>query len=75
MFEERINETNTFWQNVLNSWLEVIIGLKLSKIIKKHFLNMLVWYNSEITVNNNYVFIKLRYQKCIRVIGDFLDEN
>ena len=29
----------------------------------------------DITVNNHYVFIKLWYQKGIRVIGDFLDEN
>ena len=50
---------------------------KLSRNIKKQFLNIPVWYNSDITVNNHYryVFIKLWYQKGIRVIGDFQDEN
>ena len=50
---------------------------KLSRNIKKQFLNIPVWYNSDITVNNHYVFIELWYQKGItlRVIGDFLDEN
>ena len=47
-------------------------GLKLSRNIKKQFLNI---PDSDITVNNHYVFIKLWYQKGIRVIGDFRDEN
>ena len=40
-------ENNTFWQNVLNSWLGVMKGLKLIRNMK-----IPVWYNSDITVNN-----------------------
>ena len=50
-------------------------GLKLSRNIKKQFLNIGVWYNSDITVNNHYVFTEVWYQKGIRVFGYFLDKN
>ena len=55
-----LHKNITFWQNVLNSWLEVMKGLKLSRFIKKQFLNIPVWYNSNITVNSHYIMVSER---------------
>ena len=60
-----LQKNNTFWQNVLNSWLEVMKGLKLSRNIKKQFLNIPVWYNSDITVNNHYILLDYGIRKVL----------
>ena len=55
----------TFSQNVLNSRLEVTKVLKLFKNIKKLFLNIHVWYNSEITVKNHFVLLNYGITKVL----------
>ena len=68
-------ENNAFWKDVLSSWLNYIKTINNHPDIKDNFLNIPVWYNSNIKVANKTVFIKSWYEKGIKVLQDFFDED
>ena len=68
-------ENNGFWKDVFNSWLKYIKTINRHPNIKYNFLNIPVWYNSNIRVANKTVFIKCWYEKGIKVLQNFFDED
>ena len=74
------NCKNEFWKDVLNEWQKVIKS-KTTTLSSENSRNNIdntlvpVWYNSYIKINNKSVFFKDWYEKGIKYIDDFLDED
>jgi exonuclease III len=68
--------TNDFWKNVLESWLYVIS--KLMDTVHANNSKILcipIWYNTRIKVDKKSLFVKVWYEKGVKIIDDFLDEK
>ena len=71
-----IKQNNIFWQDVLQSWLQVENILnKNHDYIKKFISSVPLWYNSLIIPEDHIFFIKTWYQNGIKLISDFLNDN
>ena len=69
---EAISDYNGFWSDVLKAWCKLNYSRKdnLTDI-----LDSIIWYNSDILVNNKPIFYKKCYEKGIVKIRDILNEN
>ena len=71
-----IKQNNVFWQDVFQSWHQVVNMLnKQPGYIKKNIINVPIWHNSCITVANKPFFINVLYQHGVKLVGDFLSAN
>lgn len=71
-----IKQNNVFWQDVFQSWHQVVNMLnKQPGYIKKNIINVPIWHNSCITVANKSFFINVLYQHGVKLVGDFLSAN
>ena len=74
--KKMIKQNNTFWQDVLQSWVQVENILnKNHDYIKKFISSVTLWYNSLIIPEDHIFFIKIWYQNGIKLISDFLNVN
>ena len=55
-------EKNIFWEDVFKSWICFIKTRNSGNVIKNNFHAFPIWYNSELDVKNNKIFIKSWYQ-------------
>lgn len=56
-----IFKNNDFWNDVFILWLYVMKNIENELYVKNNFLNVLVWFNFNIRINNNSVFYKKWY--------------
>lgn len=70
-----IPKNNDFWNDVFTSWLYVMKNTENEMYAKNNFLNVPVWFNSNIRINNNSVFYKKWYQNGVKNVGDFLSNE
>ncbi len=61
---------DSFWQNVLSAWCKYNFS---NKIDIRAILESVIWYNSEIKVNDAPVFYRRCFQKGIIYIKDIID--
>ena len=67
------NITNKFWKDTFRSWLDII---KSDHLKNKHSkLHTPIWYNNNIKIGNTHIFIKHWYEKGVRYIKDFINDN
>ena len=64
--------TNPFWKDVLSAWKE-IVSLNI-EYTWEYFLNMPLWFNEKIEIENDVVFYKDWYDKGVHIVNDLLDE-
>ena len=70
------SNVHVFWKDVLESWLFVNSkDLENVNLTQSEILSTPVWFNSYITVNKKSIFIKELYEKGVKIIDDFLDNN
>ena len=56
------------WQKIMKKQLEVNVS-------EDNFMLLPVWYNSKLKINNKSIFIKNWYQKGVKVLGDFFENE
>ena len=68
--------TNPFWVDVLESWLYVVTSYINNNLQSTYKVTSFpVWYSSKISVGKKSLFIKTWYEKGVKVVNDFLDDN
>ena len=65
--------TNTFWKDVLNAYSNLITSTKITNT--SDVLMCPLFYNHNILIGNNSVFIKSWYDKGIRYINDLIQDG
>lgn len=75
VFDCLLKENNAFWKDVLIAWSCYMKSFTYSPHFKNKFHYIPVWYNSNIKVNNKPVFFKSWYEKGIKVVQDFFDDD
>ena len=70
-----MNINNAFWKDVLESWLCYIKVYEKQDRFRNNYYSIPVWYNSNIKIGNKVVFFKSWYDKGVKVVQDFLDED
>ena len=66
---------NQFWKDVFMEWQNTIKVTYFENSTKSEVPLAPVWYNSKITINHTSVFFDKWYEKGVKVVHDFLDEN
>lgn len=69
----RSNNTNPFWKDVLEAWIEVIKNTKISDV--EDILSVNIWDNSNILINNEPIFYQRWFEKNICFIRDLISED
>ena len=67
------NKSNIFWNDVLNSWIEICNKQNETKSEEIGSIN--IWNNKDITIANNSFFYRRWYEKNIYFIKDILNED
>ena len=70
-----LNRNNAFWKDVLESWLYFMKVYDKQENFRNNFYSIPVWYNSNIKIGYKSVFFKSWYEKGVKVVQDFLDED
>ncbi len=67
-----ISNYDRFWMDVLKAWSKSNYSKKINII---DILDSIIWYNSDILVNDNPIFYRKCYEKGIIKIRDILNED
>ena len=62
-------------EDVFKSWICFVKTRNSVNVTKSNFHAFPIWYNSELEVNNNIIFIKSWYQNGVKTVGDFLQDG
>lgn len=69
-----LNHSNDFWSDVFQSWLPIVRIMNNDVLLQNHEY-VPVWYNTNICVGNECIYINTWYQHGVKIIADFLDED
>jgi hypothetical protein len=70
-----MKNNNIFWKDVFNSWQHVTKTIECDKHLKSKVVTIPVWYNSNIQIGNQYIYIKKWYHHGVKIIADFLSDD
>jgi hypothetical protein len=69
-----MNHSNNFWCDVFQSWLPMMRIIN-NNFLLQNFKYVPVWYNANICVGNECIYINAWYEHGVKIIADFLDED
>ena len=69
------NCINEFWRDTFKAWLKILRKQYEVNDIDKKIFSVPIWYNSSITINRRPIYLKKWYERGVKILGDFFQNN
>jgi hypothetical protein len=69
-----MNHSNDFWCGVFQSWLPMV-RIMINNFLLQNYKSGPVWYNTNICVGNECIYVNTWYEHGVKIIADFLGED